>query len=348
MEVFLNIHDLVRVRLHGRPAGVRRVVHELGCFVAEGLGGHPPSIDVHIGPFSRPRTEERVNRYVFAEDQQVFVRDSWKITRWEAAIRGLSSDNIGVDFDGSDLFVVASVFNCYLQPMIRLLLLRRGHAMIHACVLSRDGATYIVAGPSKVGKTTTALAWLERYGRWAGDEYAILSPSRALYCPIPPRLHSHSLRSSARLRATLSHREQLQINLLSFIRRTTGLELPWDLPAQRLCCDVPMSAPMPVSVFALMTEAASVTSPQVCAISKQEMIQKLLALNYFENRLFNDVLAYWTFRYPDAWFADYQNILRSTYDEVLGDVPLYALKFPVGCDGATRVKTIGGLGDRSG
>lgn len=71
-----------------------------------------------------------------------------------------------------------------------------GRAVVHACVVTTEGAALLVPGPSMAGKTTLALALVEAGADYFSDEFAVLDDAGLVhpYCRRPSvRRHGRSV-----------------------------------------------------------------------------------------------------------------------------------------------------------
>ena len=94
------------------------------------------------------------------------------------------------------------VNNCYAKVV-----LRRGHALLHASAVSRDGRTAVLAGPPGAGKSTSALHLVEAGFRCLSNDRVLAKPMpdmvEALGYPKQPRVNPGTLLGHPRLSVLL-------------------------------------------------------------------------------------------------------------------------------------------------
>jgi HprK-related kinase B len=94
------------------------------------------------------------------------------------------------------------VNNCYAKVV-----LRRGHTLLHASAVSRDGRTAVLAGPPGAGKSTSALHLVEAGFRCLSNDRVLAKPMpdmvEALGYPKQPRVNPGTLLGHPRLSALL-------------------------------------------------------------------------------------------------------------------------------------------------
>ena len=94
------------------------------------------------------------------------------------------------------------VNNCYAKVV-----LRRGHVLLHASAVARDGRTAVLAGPPGAGKSTSALHLVEAGFRCLSNDRVLAKPMpdmvEALGYPKQPRVNPGTLLGHPRLSALL-------------------------------------------------------------------------------------------------------------------------------------------------
>ena len=123
-------------------------------------------LDVHVG-----------NQGTMAHSAGAIVhRRRHKLTSWTVTFTGLESDRTGIDFDGRGVMTLPYLQSFYIEPLLRLKLLLRDHALVHGASICKGSKSQVFVGGSRVGKTSLTLSQAEGGNAVQGDNFVILSP----------------------------------------------------------------------------------------------------------------------------------------------------------------------------
>ena len=158
------------------PGVVLRIVsrhsHVLAYFDAEygafrTAGTADVQLNVHVG---------RQGNIAHSPDAIVHRRRH-KLTSWTITFTDLDSERTDVEFDGHGVMTLPYLQSFYIEPLLRLKLLLRDHALVHGASVCKGSQSRLFVGGSRVGKTTLTLSQAERGNAVQGDNYVILSPT---------------------------------------------------------------------------------------------------------------------------------------------------------------------------
>jgi putative flippase GtrA len=118
-----------------------------------------------------------------------------------------------------------------VEPILRWMLVRRGHALVHAACMESDGGAVLITAATDTGKTTTLLRTLSRPGqtfKFISDDMVIVTrDGYVLNYPKPLTISRHTLEavSGAPLRLFQRLALQVQSRVHSKSGRKTALAL---------------------------------------------------------------------------------------------------------------------------
>lgn len=99
-----------------------------------------------------------------------------KLTSWTITFTDLESERTSIDFDGRGVMTLPYLQSFYIEPLLRLKLLRRDHALVHGASICKGSKSRLFVGGSRVGKTSLTLSQAEGGNAVQGDNFVILSP----------------------------------------------------------------------------------------------------------------------------------------------------------------------------
>ena len=109
-------------------------------------------------------------------------------------------------------FPLSKVFRGAIRPALQLALLEADAVAIHAACVAMDGSAIAVAGWSESGKTETALALMERGGRFVSDKWTVVGgDATAGTFPITVGVRGWVLDSLPELRKALPRVARVQL-----------------------------------------------------------------------------------------------------------------------------------------
>jgi hypothetical protein len=196
-EIVYDIHGLLGVRIRGLSSFALEAFNCMHSHFRTGSGAiREPDLSVEIGGFE-PDLDgcSNVDHKYYVKPGYLFFRDSDKGLSWQAEILGLDRAGAGplrvryaapsrnrLKFPWSlfpDLVLTLYVLN----PLLELLLWRRGCHLLHSAAVEKDGKACLIAGRGGAHKTTFTMALLKRGWRLLGDDMVLLGPGRVLAFP---------------------------------------------------------------------------------------------------------------------------------------------------------------------
>jgi dolichol-phosphate mannosyltransferase len=228
-----DLHGIVRIR------SMRRLP-ELGYF-----GTEEPSAptDVQVRIVRDPDTYRRDDSIRYAE----------VLGRLGFSIVINRSDDL-IDVFASPLIGASPhvLYTNVVEPLLRWLLVRKGHALMHGACLAYGGKAIFITARTDTGKTTTVLHAVRRdpeHCTFLSDDMTILDPEGRVLCfPKPLTISQHTLEAVGGAPLTPWERLALQVQsrLHSRQGRRTGLRLSsLGLPAATLNAIVQKLIPPP-------------------------------------------------------------------------------------------------------
>jgi hypothetical protein len=254
-----------------------------------------------------------------------------KTVSWRVAITGLEEATTRVTFAGSGALVISFLQTFYVEPLIRLKMTGRDHALVHAATLVRGDKSVIFPAGSAVGKSTMMLQHAAAGYQVQGDNYVILTP-QGLTMAFPRRLRVYSdlPRINPDVYRLLPLRERFRLRLAGLIRRLSFgyANMPRRLTVDqlvgggRLCPEARLEA-----VYLLSPHSG----PEVAGpISRtvDEVIERIQAINEAEGIRLREVLTASPGRDSAAYLAHVQQQERDILTRALNGVAAYELLVP--------------------
>lgn len=193
-EISYDIHGALRVRIRGlAPFALKGFDCPHSWF--EARPGGPPDLAVDIGAFTPDLAGcANVDHAFFLKRGYAYFRGSDKGLSWQAEVRGLDdlAGPVTVRFDAPranrlrfpwGLFPDLVLTLYVLNPLLELMLWKRGLLLLHSAGVEKDGRACLIAGRGGVHKTTFAMAMLRRGWRLLGDDMVLLRGGAALCFP---------------------------------------------------------------------------------------------------------------------------------------------------------------------
>jgi hypothetical protein len=120
-------------------------------------------------------------------------------------------------------FPVGRIYRTVVRPALQLAIVARGAVAVHAAAVEVDGRAVLVAGWSESGKTETALALMERGGRFLSDKWTVLGSDRqASAFPVNVGIRRWVLPYLPRLAANLPQQARAQLAAAGIAAALTG------------------------------------------------------------------------------------------------------------------------------
>lgn len=184
----LDIHNLVAVETETNRLGKLK---SLDCPLSyfEGVSRADLHIAVENGPFSPNLAGTvAVDHKYYIRDNYVFCSEKTGRSSWKMEITGLEGNDIDVRFHGrirgpAELLIPNYlVYNVAVNPLVEMLLLRRGYVRIHGVAVDKGGSAAVMVTRGGAHKTRIAMEALRSNGiyKLMGDDRAILGPDRTV------------------------------------------------------------------------------------------------------------------------------------------------------------------------
>jgi hypothetical protein len=179
-----------------------------------------------------------------AEAHRAAFQGRHKIVRWRVSVSDVSKATTYVGFEGSGQLVVSFLQTFYVEPLLRLKIAARDHALVHAACVAKAGRSVIFPAGSAVGKSTLTLRHAASGEFVQGDNYVILTPDgRTLAFPRRMRIYSDLPDNNPDVYRMMPRREQLRLRWAGIIRR---LSLGYSNMPRRLALEQVLDGKNPV------------------------------------------------------------------------------------------------------
>ncbi len=311
----------VTLRLQSNQRAVlSHIDAEYGSVLAEAPG--KPDIEVYAGHTaiaSSPQPGEFNQAY----------EGRHKTVSWRVAVSSLEEETTRVLFEGRGQLVISFLQTFYIEPLLRLKLLKRDHALVHAASLANgDGSVLFPAG-SGVGKSTLMLRHAASGKQVQGDNYVILT-SQGHTLPFPRRLRIYSdlAAVSPDIFGRLPSPERWRLRVAGLIRRFSlgYANLPRRLTIEeivgpgRLCPEAGLEC-----VYFLKRHGGNgLAGPN--PLSRDEAVARIQAINRDEGKRLEEALE--GHSEATAAFNEADRLERSILERVLSEVPVFELLVP--------------------
>lgn len=256
-----DIHGAVRVSIEGlSPFAVRAFNCPHDYFRASPGAG--ADIRVEAGPFEPDLNKCRnVDHKYFVREDYLYFRERDKGLAWEAEISGLAGRGAGMGAGPLrvrwhaplrnrlrfpwGLFPELILHLHVLQPLMDLVLRRKGYCLLHSAAVEKDGKALLIAGRGGAHKTTFVMSLLRRGYRLLGDDMVILKEGRVFAYPTiidqleylarHADVEDMGLPQHARLFAWLLRKPERRIPVAaSAVPGAVNVVLTRDIPAPRM------------------------------------------------------------------------------------------------------------------
>jgi len=311
----------VTLRLHSDQRGVISHINaEYGSVLAEASGD--ADIDVYAG-------RSAISSSHHANEFERAFEGRHKTVNWRVAVSGLEAETTRVLFEGRGQLVISFLQTFYIEPLLRLKFLKRGHALVHAACLANGDSSILFPAGSGVGKSTLMLRHAASGKQVQGDNYVILTGAgRTLPFPRRLRIYSDLAAVSPDIFGRLPSAERWRLRVAGLIRRFSlgYANLPRRLTIDeivgpgRLCPEANLSA-----VYFLRRHGGSGLAGPT-PVPLDEAVARIQAINREEATRLEPALA----GRPEAKavFDEAGCLERSLLENVLGHLPLFEILVP--------------------
>ena len=334
IEKNYDIHDLVRVRLVSRGRSILKGLNfPLSYFETE-THFENPEITLNIGDFSPSNQGTYLVDYKYhVNENYIFFEGGIGRTRLKFEIIGFEKGPTKINLDGriGGLYDIISpdilAHDQILIPMIEMALASKGVFLTHGCGIMEDERAHLFLGRAGALKSTIALYAADKGMSILGDDRVIFDPlNKRAYCfPLFPRLIEYLIDSGRGEKIDTPAR----IALLHHLRR--------EEPRRRSLWP---SGPISLSSLNLVVRKdSSMVKPEKRKIEKKIAIDMMVANNMAEistsgiprvaNRIFSELMAAYSFTFPDSHIAGYWSGIREMLNKISGEIELFKIEMPV-------------------
>lgn len=317
---YFSIHGLVSFSIEGEKNKIDYLCRQCEYFLVPGPLDNV-NIKIYIGPFKsivdQSQTYRIVNRKYYVGEAVIFAEDIYKTARWRLQIEDLDGVQTKFYFDGNG-WTKYILHKSFVEVLLRHKLNQKGFLMIHSSAVSIDGKGIIFPASPEAGKTSTMLNYLAAGNSFMSDDFSLVGRGKIYAYPTPITLHSHNLKRHPFLAEALSSKDKWEIFWRTFIfKLTLGMgDVSYKVDIWNKLKGVSVAAYTPLSRIVLLTKYSG-DKVEECTISKKELIEKLLIVNYYETVLFNGYLKAYYYQNLESTEHDFWNKMRSNIDEIL-------------------------------
>ncbi len=290
--------------------------------------GGPIDIEVHAVDY--PATIQVLRR---AGTEVSELKGRHKTVTWRVAVWGLDDATTHVAFRGAGQMAVSFLQTFYVEPLLRLKVLQKGYALVHACAVMRGRKVIIFAGGSGVGKTTIALRQIARGKGVLGDNYVVISPSgEASTVHRRMRLYSDLSRSNPAVYRSLPGRHRLRLRAHGVIKTFSRgfANLPHRLSVRELApaaADAAAGGGPLDSVYVLTRGSGSeLVGPR--PLDLDEVVRRVQEYNIAEAVYVRRLLATYLAKHPDSAFCTLDAVETSVLHSAFHGLPAFEIQVP--------------------
>jgi len=194
---FLNVHDLVGIKVTG---GSPCLIQDFNCplryFAVPETSAADLQIQVRLGSFCLDTTDcQPVDHKYYVRDGYVAFREKIGRFRFHGAVR-FSQNGAEIDFchDWRNylkwprmLYADLTAYQFVIQPVLRVLLAKRGYYLLHGGACTKDGQAIFFGGRGGIHKTSLVLALMRCGWSYLGDDMVLIGGNgNALAYPLFP------------------------------------------------------------------------------------------------------------------------------------------------------------------
>ena len=223
-NICYNIHELVRIKISSLSW---HLIKDLNCLYSyfEKEEDEDPDLFVEINDFVPDLNDcFSLDHKYFIRRNFIFLEDYDKGLKWKMQIEGLEESQLKVKFFAPRsvyskfpwMFFPDLILHLYiLQPLVEMLLFRKGWMVIHAGAVHRNGKAYLIAGRGGSHKTDCVIELMRRGYDYVSDDMVILNGKEILSFPHSISLFDFRYRYLGREEMNLLEK----IRLFLFLRR---------------------------------------------------------------------------------------------------------------------------------
>jgi hypothetical protein len=191
-NIYYNIHELVRIKISSLSW---HLIKDLNCLYSyfEKKEDEDPDLFVEINDFVPDLNDcFSLDHKYFIRRNFIFLEDYDKGLKWKMQIEGLEERQLKVKFFAPKsvyskfpwMFFPDLILHLYvLQPLVEMLLFRKGWMVIHAGAVHQNGKAYLIAGRGESHKTDCVIELMRRGYDYISDDMVILNGNEVLSFP---------------------------------------------------------------------------------------------------------------------------------------------------------------------
>lgn len=330
MKKYYNIHNLLTFSIEGDEKRIEHLCKQCEYFLVDRIDNEE-DIKIYIGQFKNITETSAeyvcVNRKYCVGENVVYAEDMYKTASWKMQIEGLDAKQTKFYFDGNG-WTKYILHKSFVEALIRYKLNAKGYFMVHSSSVSINGKGVIFPASPEAGKTSTMLNYLNMNQKFMSDDFSLFGNGMAYAYPTPITLHSHNLKRHTFLGDILSAKEKREIWWRTLVLKLTfGLgDISykvdiWTKKGMEVAASVPLAG-----CFFLTKYSGNVV--KVKEITKKEMVEKLMVVNYYETVLFEGYLkAYYYKNFPSR-NEEFWNKMRENIAQNLNEESYYEIYLP--------------------
>ena len=207
--------------------------------------------------------------------------------------------------------------------VLEIKLLQRGHTLIHAACLEKDGEGIMLVAPPDTGKTFTSIRLVRRGFNFMADDMTILGPEARAYCfPTPMTIHLVHLREldlPLPRSARASVRARWLLNSLPWVKKLVS-EARVDY--RQVLKDIPITRRTRVAqVFFLERGPRGLEK-----IDEALALSKLIPVAKMHRSIFDDLITIYSYYHPELDLGSLARRQEELYGELVEEAECYIVR----------------------
>lgn len=326
-----NFHGLLRLSVRSfSPGAMSHFDAEYGDYRTD--SGGVPDLEVIVDQVGfAPWTEGHFDsQHPMPSGNGVITGHDWhKITHWRYAIQGLNEPCTRFYCSGGPLSI-DFLHNRYVEQMIRYKLSPGGHTLVHGCSLSKGGRSVLLPGLSHVGKTSIALALVERGWQFQSDDYTFLGADGQTFSYLSRLNISNHVtdRYPDTLRIALRHRLSMACRRVIYEMSLKYCDLPEPLAIRDLVRNVVIDDVASLGQIILLSPHPGPQLEDPSPVSPAKVTDRICAINQWEGRHFQHLLLAYAAGKTGVSFTQWLDRERHIVESAVQRSACYELSIP--------------------
>lgn len=293
VKKYYDVHGLLSFSIEGDAKAVEHLCQQCSYFYSPQPLNHV-NIVIKVGPFEslvdQGRPYQLINRKYCVSEGAVFASDMYKTARWRMQIEDLDGEQTRFYFDGNS-WTKYILHKSFVESLLRYKLNQKGFLMVHSSAVGINGKGFVFPASPEAGKTSTMLNFMAAGNSFMADDFSLVGKGNAYAYPTPITLHSHNLKRHPFLADALSRKDKCEIAWRTLILKLTfGMgDISYKVEIWNKMKGAAVADCVPLSKIVFLTKCSAETV-QTKKISKAELIEKILIVNYYETVLFDGYL----------------------------------------------------------